>query len=74
MLILGGASYAIYLMQYPVRNMLSILLTHVMPQRTGSASAVLYPLVLIAFSTGVFLWFEEPTRRGLRRWFARREA
>lgn len=74
MLVLGGASYAIYLMQYPVRNLLSIVLTHVAPQWAASASAVLYPLVLIAFSTGVFLWFEEPTRRGLRKRFARREA
>ena len=73
MIILGGASYAIYLMQYPVRNLLTIFLKHAAPQRGASWSPVLYPLVLIGFSTAVFLWFEEPTRRALRHWFARRE-
>lgn len=71
-LILGGASYSVYLLQFPVRNLLALLLNHTMPQRAAAVSPVLYPLVLIAASTAVFLWFEEPTRRGIRRWFAGR--
>jgi peptidoglycan/LPS O-acetylase OafA/YrhL len=68
MTLLGGASYAIYLLQYPVRGWTRMLFS------SGSPSAqtlgqILTPVILVVFSIFVFRYFEQPARRALRRWF-----
>jgi peptidoglycan/LPS O-acetylase OafA/YrhL len=70
MLLLGGASYAIYLLQEPIRQLVRTLFQHFGPN--SSIDAFISPLVLIGFSILVFRNFEEPLRRWLRDLFARR--
>jgi peptidoglycan/LPS O-acetylase OafA/YrhL len=64
LVLLGGASYAIYILQDPIRSWLMLWsetwLQLPMIERAG------YPVALIAISVAVFLWFEQPTRRWLR--------
>jgi len=70
LILLGGASYSIYLLQDPVR-----MWTHriVNPANTdGGIDQWVSPLVLVAFSIAVFLWWEEPARRWLREAFRSR--
>ena len=64
LLLLGGASYAIYILQDPVRNWLTLwsetwLLRPSMEQ-------VGYPFALILFSVAIFLWVEQPARKWIR--------
>ena len=70
MLLLGGASYAIYLLQEPIRQLVRTVFQHFGPN--SSIDAFISPLVLIGFSILVFRNFEEPLRRWLRDLFARR--
>ena len=64
LVLLGGASYAIYILQDPIRNWLTLWsetwLHLPMVDRAG------YPIALIAISVAVFLWFEQPARGWLR--------
>jgi peptidoglycan/LPS O-acetylase OafA/YrhL len=69
LLLLGGASYSVYLLQFPVRNLERFLFSA--HAAKSSLPALVYPLLLIAVSILVFLYFEEPCRRTLRLWFAR---
>lgn len=69
MLLLGGASYGVYLLQYPIRSWIRVLISTISPRSTF-LGAVITPLVLVAFSILVFLYWEEPARRAVRRWFA----
>lgn len=66
MLLLGGASYSVYLLQLPVRDWVRTLLA----QTTASLNALnapITPLVLVLFSILVFRYFEEPLRKAIRR-------
>src|SRR5262245_45903466 len=62
LVVLGGASYAIYLLQYPVRAWTKLLFSH-----AGSSFAlmgtVLTPVFLIALSIAFFRGWEEPLRK-----------
>jgi peptidoglycan/LPS O-acetylase OafA/YrhL len=69
MTLLGGASYSIYILQYPVRSWVRVLSALI------SSSAVLWgvlftPFILVCFSVFIFLFWEEPSRKALRRLFA----
>jgi peptidoglycan/LPS O-acetylase OafA/YrhL len=66
MLLLGGASYSIYLMQFPVRSWTRTIFDR-LPQSVRFLGSPLTPLILILFSVLVFRFWEEPARRMLRR-------
>ncbi len=66
MLLLGGASYSIYLLQLPVRDWVRWLLAHT-TDCLKALSAPLTPLVLVAFSVLVLRYWEEPLRKAIRR-------
>jgi peptidoglycan/LPS O-acetylase OafA/YrhL len=70
MVVLGGASYAIYLLRWPVTTWARVLLSG-LPSGFVRVGELLAPLVLILFSIGVFRYWEEPSRKALRRWFAK---
>jgi peptidoglycan/LPS O-acetylase OafA/YrhL len=70
MVLLGGASYAIYLLQFPVRAWTRTLFLQ-FPPSLQPLSAPLTPLILILFSIAVFRFWEEPARRALRTWLDR---
>ena len=62
LMLAGAASYALYILQYPVRYWVGQLFT-------GSAEIfgrLLYVPLLMAISIVVFLYFEEPVRERLR--------
>ena len=62
LLLLGGSSYALYLLQGPVRAWLQHL-------PNVSIAQVINPVVALAASILVFVYWEEPCRRFIRRWF-----
>jgi peptidoglycan/LPS O-acetylase OafA/YrhL len=64
---LGGASYAIYLLQMPVRSWTHVFLSG--NHRIDGVDAFLSPLILIGFSCLVFRYLEEPTRRWIKKVF-----
>jgi len=64
LVLLGGASYSIYLLQVPVR-----LWAHRFLSRAGAVDAVVSPVLLVAISVLVFLAWEEPARRWIRNRF-----
>ncbi|HXM95660.1 MAG TPA: acyltransferase [Candidatus Dormibacteraeota bacterium] len=70
MILLGGASYAIYLLQYPVRSCTRVFFSY-MPQGLAQFGAPFTPLILVVFSIFVFRCWEEPFRKALRGWFAK---
>ena len=69
MVLLGGASYAVYLLQTPVRQWTHLLFSYV-PAKLAGADVAFTALALVGFSIFVFLYWEEPLRKALRRWFA----
>lgn len=69
MVLLGGASYAIYLLQLPVRDWTRAALSSA-PTKVAEIGALGTPLILVLFSVLVFEYWEEPLRRALRRWLA----
>jgi peptidoglycan/LPS O-acetylase OafA/YrhL len=69
MVLLGGASYAVYLLRYPITLWMHIFVS-ALPSRWASLGELLTPFVLVLFSILVFLCWEEPSRKTLRRWFA----
>jgi peptidoglycan/LPS O-acetylase OafA/YrhL len=69
MILLGSASYAVYLLQFPVRSWARVLFSH-FPEKLAHLGAPLTPLMLVLFSILVFKFWEEPCRRALRSWFA----
>ena len=73
MLLLGGASYGIYLLQYPVRAWMRVLFS-MAPANLWTLGQILTPIILILFSIVVFRFWEERWRRALRRWFARADS
>ncbi len=62
--ILGEASYGIYILQFPVRSW--------MRAAVPPYDAVLSPLVLVLVAVASFFLFEEPARRAIRRWLSGR--
>jgi peptidoglycan/LPS O-acetylase OafA/YrhL len=66
---LGGASYAIYLLQFPVRDWVRVAFERWDP-RGASWGAMLSPALLMVVACAVFAWYEEPARRLVRRWLA----
>ncbi|HET9086928.1 MAG TPA: acyltransferase [Acidobacteriaceae bacterium] len=64
--LLGGASYAVYLLQLPVRIYTRLAVAELAHAPQG-LDAFLSPLVLLLLSTAVFLFWEEPSRRFLRK-------
>lgn len=58
LVLLGGASYGIYILQLPVHKMLEALLGHL--------GTIIYIPVLIGLSVLVFRFYEESIRRQLR--------
>jgi peptidoglycan/LPS O-acetylase OafA/YrhL len=72
MRLLGGASYTFYLMQLMVR----LYLDRFWPATSAHKETLLpmaHLVLLTAVSVLVFLFYEEPLRRALRRWFARHD-
>lgn len=61
-ILLGGASYSIYLLQSPIRNLMR---KYVGPWHPG-LDAALSPFALIILSILIFLYYEEPLRERLR--------
>ena len=72
LIFLGGASYSIYLLQFPVRNWVRFALTP-WGARGNLVGALLSPFLTILTACLVFHWYEEPSRRVLKHWFAVRE-
>jgi peptidoglycan/LPS O-acetylase OafA/YrhL len=74
--LLGGASYAIYLLQIPVRSWIHLAVTGTRNLHVNHAGldAALSPVILIGVSIAVFLCWEEPVRKWLRMWFKRMHA
>ena len=71
--LLGGASYAIYLLQVPVRSWVHAAFTGEkdLKSQHGGVDAFLSPILLIGISVAVFLYYEDPIRRAFRNWFRR---
>ena len=70
MVLLGGASYAVYLLRFPIANWMHLLIAY-MPASAMRFGELLTPLILVLFSIVVFQCWEEPSRKALRQWFAR---
>jgi peptidoglycan/LPS O-acetylase OafA/YrhL len=73
MILLGGASYSVYLLRYPVTNWTRVLFA-TMPARFVRFGELLAPVILVLFSLCVFLYWEEPSRKTLRRRFAKEKS
>ncbi len=58
LLLLGGASYAIYILQQPIHSLCSMMVRAPYDQ-------MISPVVTIAGAIVVFQWFEQPARRAL---------
>lgn len=69
MVLLGGASYAVYLLQFPVRSWTRVFFLQ-LPSGLVRFGPPLTPLILVLFSVLVFRFWEEPARKQLRSWFA----
>ena len=69
--LLGGASYAVYLLQLPVRDWVRSLFSRTTPFFI-QLSAPLTPVILVLFSILVFRYLEEPLRKTIRRGLAAR--
>jgi peptidoglycan/LPS O-acetylase OafA/YrhL len=63
LVLLGGASYAIYILQDPLRNWLTLWNETL---HLAAMERVAYPFALIVFSLAAFVWLEKPARRWLR--------
>jgi peptidoglycan/LPS O-acetylase OafA/YrhL len=69
MVLLGGASYAVYLLRFPITSWTRLWFSSL----SGSAARAgefAGPLLLVVVSIVVFLYWEEPSRKTLRRWFS----
>lgn len=70
MVLLGGASYAVYLLRLPVTTWARIFMSG-LPGGFVRFGELLAPLILVLFSILVFRYWEEPSRRAIRRWFTK---
>lgn len=66
LILLGGASYAVYLLQLPVRIYVRLLVARA-PRAPHDLDAFLSPAILLLASILVFLYWEEPSRKFLRK-------
>jgi len=64
MLLLGGASYALYIMQGPIRQWLYWAVDQAI--LTEKVASVLNPVFAISLSVAIFVYWEEPVRNFLR--------
>ena len=73
LVLLGGASYAIYLLQIPIRSWVHFAITGTRDLKVDHAGidALLSPIILIGVSIAAFLFWEEPARIWLRKMFKR---
>jgi len=70
MVLLGGASYSVYLLRFPVAMWMRLIVEK-LPPPFVRAGELLTPVVLVVFSIAVFRYWEEPARKGLRNWFTK---
>jgi peptidoglycan/LPS O-acetylase OafA/YrhL len=70
MILLGGASYAIYLLRLPVTTWGRTAMSG-LPARFVGFGELLVPIILILLCILVFRCWEEPARKTIRRWFAK---
>jgi peptidoglycan/LPS O-acetylase OafA/YrhL len=68
MILLGGASYSVYLLQSPFRDWVRVISERALSMIAGFATPAT-PVLLVFFSIAVFKLWEEPSRRAIRRWF-----
>ncbi len=73
LLLLGEASYAVYLLQIPFATIYERALAHA-PPLAPSWRFYVYALLLVAVSVAVFWGVERPLRARIRRWYATRAA
>ena len=66
LVLFGGASYAVYLFQVPVRNYTWLLITK-LPYAPRDLDGFLSPVFLLLFSIIIFLFWEEPSTKFLRK-------
>ena len=62
LVLLGGASYSLYLLQFPLRKLVPLLV----PARFELYGRLAFAPLLIGVSVAVYLWFEGPMRERLR--------
>ena len=72
MVLLGGASYSVYLLRYPVTSWMRVFVDQLPPTFVRWGEFVT-PVVLVVFSIAVFRYWEEPARKTLRRWLTRQQ-
>jgi len=72
MVLLGGASYSVYLLRYPVTSWMRVFVDQLPPAFVRWGEFVT-PVVLVVFSIAVFRYWEEPARKTLRRWLTMRQ-
>lgn len=65
MLLLGGASYSVYLLQAPFRDWVRVISGYALGEKARIVTP-LTPLLLVIFSVVVFKWFEEPLRGAIK--------
>jgi len=73
MILLGGASYALYLLQAPFRDWVRVLSAH-LPNAIARFATPATPVLLVLFSILIFKIWEEPSRRAIRRWLGTKRA
>ena len=71
LIVLGEASYALYILHMPVMDLLERVATRAGIVLPAPVFVPLFLLVAIGVSMAVFRYVEEPARRLLRRWFER---
>lgn len=69
--LLGEASYALYILQDPIAYWLFRAFPSGLPHRLGIAYFALYLSIAILVSLAAFRWIEDPTRRWIRGRFAK---
>lgn len=69
--LLGDASYAIYILQYPVHTFYKNYITPRLGNWSDEAHFYAYLLLLILVSIVTFLWAENPARQAVKRLYDR---
>lgn len=69
--LLGDASYAIYILQYPVHTFYKNYIDPRLGNFSNEAHFYAYLLLLILVSIGTFLWIENPARQAVKRFYDR---
>ena len=70
MVLLGGASYCVYLLQAPIRDWVRVAIEQHVPEVVARLATPATPLLLVIFSVIIFKIWEEPFRRRIRQWLA----